>query len=179
MEENAATPEVITTRSSGIRYGVIMALISIVMFVSMSVAGVDQSSGIARWLGIPVFLVVLYLAQKYFLDNGDGFMSYGQGIGITFWFSLVSVAIYIVFFYVYIKFIDSSFIDTVKQSQMDKMAEQGMSNEQIDQGMNIASKFMTPELMSIFGFFGAMFFDMLCGVLLTIFTQKKNPEPTI
>jgi hypothetical protein len=177
MEETAAPS--VTTRSVGTRYGVIMAVISIVMFVGMSVAGMDQTSGIGRWLGIPIFLVVLFLAQKYFLDNGDGFMSYGQGLGITFWFALVSTVIYIVFFYIYIKFIDGSFLETIKQQQIDQMAERGMSDEQIDQAMSFSSAFMTPEMMAAFGFLGAMFFDMLCGVVLTIFTQKKNPEPSI
>ncbi|MBL7851860.1 MAG: DUF4199 domain-containing protein [Cyclobacteriaceae bacterium] len=177
MEESAAPS--VTTRSAGTRYGVIMAVISIVMFVGMTVAGMDMTSGIGRWLGIPVFLIVLYLAQKYFLDNGDGFMSYGQGIGITFWFSLISTVIYIVFFYIYIKFIDGSFVETIKQQQMDEMAQRGMSDEQIEQSMNIAGAFMTPEMMAAFGFLGAMFFDMLCGVVLTIFTQKNNPQPAI
>lgn len=176
--EDSAAPSV-TTRSVGTRYGVIMAVISIVMFVGMSVASMDMTSGIGRWLGIPVFLVILYLAQKYFIDNGDGFMSYGQGIGVTFWFSLVSMVIYIVFFYVYIKFIDGSFVETVKQQQIDQMAARGMSDEQIDQAMSFSSAFMTPEMMAVFGFLGGMFFDMLCGVILTIFTQKKNPEPSI
>jgi len=178
MEENATNPAV-TSRSAGTRYGVIMALVSIVMFVGMQVAGVDQQSGFARWLGIPVFLVILYLAQKYYLDNGDGFMSYGQGIGITFWFSLISLVIYIVFFYIYLKFIDDNFIEVAKQAQIDQMAEKGMSNEQIDQAMNITSKFMTPEIMAGLGFLVGMFFDMLCGVILTIFTQKNNPQPAI
>jgi len=178
MEENASAPAV-TTRSVGTRYGVIMAVISIVMFLVMSFANMDMSSGIGRWAGIPIFLVVLYLAQKNFLDNGDGYMSYGQGIGITFWFSLISCVIYIVFFYVYIKFIDGSFIETVKQQQIDQMAERGMSDEQIEQAMGFSASFMTPEMMGVFGFLGAMFFDMLCGLILTIFTQKKNPEPAI
>ncbi len=177
MEESAAPS--VTTRSAGTRYGVIMAVISIVMFVGMSVANMDMTSGIGRWLGIPIFLVVLYLAQKYFLDNGDGFMSFGQGMGVTFWLSLISLGIYIVFFYVYIKFIDSSFVETIKQQQMDQMAQNGMSDEQIDQAMSISSAFMTPEMMAVFGFLGGLFFNMLCGVILTIFTQKKNPEPTI
>ena len=177
MEESTAPS--VTTRSVGTRYGVIMAVISIVMFVGMSVASMDMNSGIGRWLGIPVLLVILYLAQKYFIDNGDGFMSYGQGIGITFWLSLVSLVIYIVFFYVYIKFIDSSFVENVKQQQIDQMAERGMSDEQIDQAMSFSAAFMTPEMMAVFGLLGGMFFNMLCGVILTIFTQKKNPEPSI
>ncbi len=178
MEENATAPEV-TTRSAGTRYGVIMAVISIAMLLGMTLTGMNMSSGIGRWLGIPVFLIVLFLAQKYFLDNGDGFMSYGQGMGITWWLSLVSLIIYCVFFYVYIKFIDASFIEQVKQAQIDGMAEKGMSDEQIDQAMSFSASFMTPEMMAGFGFLGGLFFNMLCGVILTIFTQKKNPEPAI
>lgn len=177
MEES--TSPTVTTRSTGTRYGVIMAVISIVMFLVMSFANIDMQSGIARWAGIPIFFVVLYLAQKYYLDNGDGFMSYGQGIAITFWFSLISCVIYIVFFYTYIKFIDSSFVETVKQQQMDQMAQRGMSDDQIDQAMSISAPFMTPEMFGVLGFFVAMFFDMLCGVILTIFTQKSNPDPAI
>ncbi len=178
MEENTSAPTV-TTRSAGVRYGVFMAIVSIVMFLGMSFANMDMSSGIGRWLGVPVFFVLLYLAQKYFIDNGDGFMSYGQGMGITFWFSLISLLIYIVFFYTYIKFIDGSFIETVKQSQIDQMTERGMSDEQIDQAMGFSAPFMTAEMMAAFGFLGGLVINILCGVVLTIFTQKKNPEPAI
>ncbi|MBL7865095.1 MAG: DUF4199 domain-containing protein [Cyclobacteriaceae bacterium] len=164
----------VTTRSVGMRYGGIMAIISIVVFVAMSFAKVDMSSGIGRWATIPFLLVLIFLAQKNFKDNGDSYMSYGQGMGITFWIALVSTVIYIIFFYVYIAYIDGSFIETIKQTQMDKMAEQGMPQEQIEQAMGYASLFMTPGIMAVFGFFGGIVGALLCGLVVTIFTQKNS-----
>ena len=177
MEESSIPA--VTTRSVGIRYGAIMAAISIAVFLVMTFASIDMTSGVGRWATIPIYLVVIYLAQKNFIDNGDSFMSYGQGMGITWWIALVSSAIYSVFFYVYIKFIDGSFIEAMIESQREQMQERGMSDDQIDQAMSFSAPFMSPEMMFVFGLLGGIFFIMICGLIITIFTQKNNPEPSL
>ena len=169
----------VTTRSVGVRYGAIMAAISIVVFLVMTFASMDMTSGAGRWATIPVYILVIYLAQKNFIDNGDSFMSYGQGMGITWWIALVSSAIYSAFFYVYIKFIDGSFIEAIIDKQREQMQERGMTDDQIDQAMSFSAPFMSPEMMLVFGFLGGIFFIMICGLIITIFTQKNNPEQSI
>ena len=119
MEENS-TPAV-TTRSVGVRYGLILAGISIVYFLTLTLAGVDQTSGIGRWIPIVFYIAVIFLAHKNYKEQGDGYMAYGQGMGITFWLALVSSVIYSIFFYAYIKFIDSSFVETMKNNEIEKM----------------------------------------------------------
>jgi len=161
-----ATTVAVSTRSVGLRYGLIMAVISIPYFVILRVADVDMTSGIGKWLSSIFYIGVIYLAHKYFKENGDSFMSYGQGMGITFWLSLVCSVIYSVFFYVYIKFVDSSFVQVIK-------------DRQIDQALKITGAFMTPEVMFGFGIFFGIFFILLIGLIVTIFTQKKNPEPFV
>ena len=179
MENQEQTASAVTTRSAGIRYGLIMAVISIAYFVILTVADVDMTSGIGRWSSTVFYIGVIYLAHKYFKDNGDGFMSYGQGMGITFWLSLVCTVIYSVFFYIYIKFVDSSFVQAIKDKQISEMEGKGMSEEQIDQAMKMASAFMTPEAMFGFGIFFGILFILFIGLIVTIFTQKKNPEPFV
>ena len=110
MEPNVTTTPTVTTRSVGVRYGIIGGLISIAYFLVLTTAGVDMSQGIGRWAGMIITIVIIFLAHKYFKDNGDGFMSYGQGIGIGFWIGLVSAVISSIFTYIYAKFIDASFI---------------------------------------------------------------------
>ncbi len=177
MEENS-TP-VVTTRSVGVRYGLIMAGISIAYFLTLALAGVDQTAGIARWASIIFYLAVIFLAHKNYKEQGDGFMAYGQGMGITFWLALVSSVIYSVFFYAYIKFIDSSFVETIKNNEIEKMQEKGMSDEQIDQAMGIASMFMTPEAMFGFGLVFGTIMIVCIGLVVTAFTQNKNPDATV
>lgn len=176
--EESTTPS-ITTRSVGIRYGLILSVISIAYFIILTVTGVDMTSGAGRWSSIIFYAAVIYLAHKYYKDNGDGFMTYGQGFSISFWISLISSVIYTVFFYIYIKFIDSSFVQMIKDKQMEQMQERGMSDEQIDQAMKMAGAFMTPEAMFVFGLIGGIIFILICGLIVGIFTQKKSPEAMV
>jgi hypothetical protein len=175
MEENQSTPTV-TTRSVGIRYGVIMGIVSIAYFVILVVAGVDMSQGIGRWGSMVYTLAILFLAHKYFKENGDGFMTIGQGTGIGFWTTLIASGISSVFTYVYIKFIDQSFIQQLLDKQREAFEEQNMSEDQIDQAMTMTAKFMTPEMMLVFGLIGGVVIGVICAVIMSLFTQKKNPE---
>jgi hypothetical protein len=136
----------------------------------------DMTSGAGRWVSVIFYFVVLFMAHKYFKDEGDGYMTYGQGMGIAFWCGLVCSAIYSVFFYIYIKFIDGSFVEAIKTKQIEQMQERGMSDAQIDQAMGFASMFMKPETMFLFGLIGGIVTMLIVGLILSIFTQKKNPQ---
>lgn len=178
MEQNDTTASAasVTTRSTGIRYGLIAGVIGIVYFLILSLAGQDMTSGGWNWLNYIITIVILVLAHKYYKENTDGFMSYGQGIGITFWIGIISSAISNVFMYVYIKFVDTSFIEMIKEKQIESMQERGMSDEQIDQAMQFASMFTTPEAMFIMGLIGGIIGTVIIGLIVTIFTQKRAPE---
>ena len=174
----AASAGTATTRSTGIRYGIIGGVIGIAYFLIVNVTGGDMTQGVWRWLSYPITIAIVFLAQKYYKENGDGFMSYGQGIGISFWTGLVSGVITSIFMYIYIKFIDASFLEMIKDKQLEQMEARGMSQEQIDQAMKFSGMFMTPEAMLIFGLIGAIVTNLIIGLVLTIFTQKKAPEQT-
>ena len=176
MENENEQTAPVTTRSVGMRYGLIMALIAILYFVVMNVAGVDMTQGIGRWGSFLFYIAIIVLGQKNYKDNGNGFISYGEGMGITFWISLITSVISSIFTYVYIKFIDSGFVKQMMEKQEEAMADRGMSQDQIDQAMKIASKFMTPEMLFVFGLIGGFLMILVVGLIITIFTQKKNPE---
>lgn len=172
MEEQVST---VTTRSTGIRYGIIMAVISIASFVVMSVAGIDMQ-GPASYLNWVVIAAIIFFAHKYFKENGDGYMTIGQGIGIGFWTGLISTLISSPFTYIYIKFIDSSFLENIKDKQIEKMQEQGMSDEQIDQAMQFAGAFMSAEAILVMGILGGIVMSIILAVIVSLFTKNTAPE---
>lgn len=177
MEDSNSQTTAPTTRSTGVRYGLFLGGISIAYFLILTIAGIDMTEGPARWASFLFYFGIIYLAHKYYKEEGDGFMSYGQGMGITFWIALVSSGISSVFSYIYMKFIDSGFVEAIKQKQIEQMQERGMSDEEIDRAMDIAGAFMTPEAMLIFGIIFGIIFIVFCGLLVSIITQKKKPEP--
>jgi hypothetical protein len=170
----------VSTRSAGMRYGLILAAFSIVSFLVFSLSGINMSEGPGAWvnrlLSMTVMVIVFVLAHNYFKQNGNGFMNFGQGIGIGFWASLTGTGISSTFMYIYIKFVDSGFLDMIKEQQMAQFQERGMSDEQIEQAMKFASMFTTPEAIFIFGLVGGIIFGVIIALIVSIFTQKKNPD---
>lgn len=174
QESTSVTP--LTTRSVGMRFGLIGGVISIAYFLILNLAGVNITEGYWNWVGYCITAVIIFLAHKQYKENGDGFMSYGQGIGIAFWIGLISAVLSSIFTYIYIKFIDTGFIDMIKEKQIEGMEAKGMSEAEIDQAMKIASMFMSPEAMLIFGLVFGIIGTIIIALIVTIFTQKKAPE---
>jgi hypothetical protein len=167
------TKESVSTMSVGIKYGAFSALAGIVVFLIAVITSMNPFQGAASWLNMGISLVLLVLAQKNFKDAGDGFMSYGQGIGIGFWYTLVGAVLSLLVMYVYITFIDQAVMETFYEQQILKMEEQGQSEEAIEMAMEWTKKLFWP-----FAIGGGIFFGMLIALIVTIFTQKKNTEPT-
>jgi hypothetical protein len=179
MEETEQV-EKVTTRSAGVRYGVISGVIGIALFVVMTILSISMTEGPGRWVGLLITGVLIYFAHKYYKDNGDGYMTIGQGTGIGFWLALVSTAISSVFSYIYMKFIDASFIENAMDEARRKMEEQGnLSDEQIDQAMSITEKFMTPEIMLGTGLIFGVILVVIIALIISLITQKKNPEEVV
>jgi len=175
MDANSET-QAITTRSTGIRYGIIMGTISIVYFLIFVIADLDMSKGIGRWGTTLIAIVVIYLAHKYYKDNGDGFMSYGQGVGIGFWVGLVSAVIGNVFTYIYVKFIDEGFIAKIRENALREMEDQGQSDEQIEMAMKFVNMFTGAEALLLFGLFFGILMLVIIALIVSLITQKQQPE---
>ena len=177
MEQESTTYDDVTTRSTGIRYGLIGAVISIVFFLIISMADVNPQGG-AQYVGWIITTALLILAHKYYKDSRDGFMSYGEGITIAFWMGLVTGVISSIFTFIYIKFVDQGFIEALKETQAEAYAESGMSEEQIETAMSFGEKFFTPGWLFVMTLLGTIITNIIIALIVTIFTKKTNPEPT-
>jgi hypothetical protein len=77
---------------------------------------------------------------------------------------------------VYVKYIDSGFIQQMMDKQEEAFVAQGMSQEQIRVAMDMTAKFMTPEMMLVFGIVGGLVIIMIVGLIVTAFTKKNSPD---
>jgi hypothetical protein len=177
MEETES--QSITTRSTGVRYGVIYGVISIAYFLVLMMANIDMSQGLGRWGGSIIAIVVVIMAHKYFKDNGIGFMTYGQGVGIGFWIGLIASVISSIFTYIYAKFIDPGFTDMIREKAITDMEKQGQSDEQIEAAMKFVEMFTTAEALLFWGLFFGILTLVVIALIISIFTQKPQPETSI
>ena len=172
METEVNTTASVTPRSVGVKYGFISALISVVYFLVLVVSGQNAFDNKWSWIGLIVSVAIVILAHKNFKDSGNGFMTYGQGVGIAFWIALVSVVINFALTYAYVNFIDATAMDMFYEQQTEQMSMQGLQDEQIDMAISWTKTLFWPMFL-----FMGLFFGVLVGVIVSIFTQKKNPQP--
>lgn len=171
MEEQ---DEKVTTRSVGVQYGLLASIISIIMFLIPAMMGQNPFKGIWNWAGAIVTIVLLILAHKKFKESGDGYMSYGQGMGVAFWMILVSTLIGFGFTYIYLTFIDNSPFELFMEQQLIEMQEKNVPENAIEMSQEWTRKLFWP-----IGFFFAIAGGMIIALIITIFTQKKSPETSI
>lgn len=174
MEENQQKDQPPSVMSVSLRYGLILSAVSIIYMLVLIVLGASPFEQDWKAYVNFIFIVgVFVLAHKYFKENGDGFMSYGQGFGIGFLTTLVSTIVGMIFSYIYINFVDPSVFEAIWEKAAADMEEQGQNEEAIEMGMEWGRK-----LFWLFYLLGSLFWGSIIALLVTIFTQKKRPEVT-
>lgn len=174
--ENTTTSSV-TTTSAGLRYGVLTGIVSVIYAAVLMMTNMEQQSG-ASVLTFAILIGGIVLAHRYFKQHNGGFMSYGQGLGIATIEGVVIGLLSGVFRYIYITFIDPQYMQTVMNSLRAKFEAEGkMSDEQVDQAVQMAQKFSgTGPLSIVFAVLGTAFFAFLLALLISAITKRNRPE---
>lgn len=170
--ENNINAKAVTTRGIGTKYGLYSAGFGIFYFLVLVLTGQNAFDNKWGWISMVVSVVLLILAHRDFKRSGDGFMSYGQGVGIGFWMTLVSLVIALTVEWAYISFVEPEVMERFYEMQRIQLEDQGMPDSQIDTWQEGTKRFFW-----VFAFFMALFFGVVVALIVSIFTQKKNPQP--
>jgi hypothetical protein len=170
MEEN------ISVKSVGIKYGLILSIISIAVFIVRVATETPEFGGV--WLEILILVVGITLAHMEYKRKGSGFMSYGTGLGIGTIVAATSVVISSLFTYVYVKFINVDYIEQTRQMQIEAMEREGMSDDQIEMALKI-SEYLTPEILALIAILSTVFFGFILSLIISAFTKNDNPELSV
>ncbi len=163
-----------SAKSLAIKWGLILGVVSIVLFLAMAMSGVQGESW-ASWVGVLPTAIIIFMAHKEFKESGDGFMSYGKGLGLGTLTVLVSSIISSIFTYVYIKFVDTTYFDVIREKQIEGMAEQGMSDAEIETALGFSEAFFIPETVLIMGVIFGVFFGFIISLIVSAITKNSNP----
>lgn len=173
--EEATQP---STRSIGVKYGLIMGLIGILLFVVYDLAGIPNDSAI-RYIGFIPSIIIIFLAHKAFKEEGDGYMSFGQGFSIGAVGSIVSGLMNAVVMYVYIGFLAPDYIERMKEQNLRQWEERGMSDTEIAQAEQFSDFMMNAGFMSIMALVFGIIFGLIITLIVAAITKKQDPQEII
>jgi len=159
---------------SGIYLGIALILVSVVFYVTG-----NSFSKAAQYVGYPVMIIGIILAQLSYRKSLGGFMSYGQALGIgvlTMVFASLLSGIYTFLLY---EVIDPDLQEQMRIFTEEQIVKQGrVPEDQIDTAVEMAAKFQTPLVMFLTAIFGGAFMGLIISLITSIFT-KKNPSEEV
>jgi hypothetical protein len=160
------------------KYGVIQGVLSFVLFLVWTLAGVQQNWGTAA-VSIALLAVLMILAHREFEKTHDGVMKYSQGLGSGTLLSVVASVVSCVFVYVYVKFINTGYLAAAINAQQAALEQRGITGAQADQAMAMTSAIMTPVGIVVTSLITGVITGFVVALLVSIFTQKSDPRAVI
>lgn len=163
-----------STARIALKYGVITAIASIVYNVILILAEKNQSQALSS-LGLIILIVGMVYAMREFKSENGGYMSYGQGLGIGTLIAAISGLLGATFMMFYTQFIDTNFVQRALDTAREDLERRGMSDAQIDAGMQFSEKMMSPGLMFAVGVLFSVFFGFIISLIVAAVMRRTRP----
>lgn len=152
----------------GLYLGIVLTLFSVILYV----AGQSQNKTLVL-ITYPLLAIGIIMAQINYRNRElNGVISYGQALGFGVAVMLFVGIITMLYNLIILK-IDPSLIEQAKIMQEEALLERGMSEEQIEASMTLASKMMTPGWMAIMGLFGSVLMGTIISLVTSIFVKRQ------
>ena len=174
MENNSST-----LKSNILQYGFLLGGISVVFalmlfFLDMHYTK-ESSVGI---ISIIITIAVIVLGQYNFRKDNNGFLSFGEALKLGVGIALISSIIGVTYQVLLVTVIDPDTIPkmiTIAENQLYESYPE-MSQEQIDQMLEMQNKFITPKMMAAFGLIGGVFIGFIISLITGLILKRNRPE---
>jgi len=167
-----------TTISNGIVWGLITGAAMIVFSLVMFLTDLYMNKAV-NWIGY-VFLIagMIYGTLEFRKKQPGGFLTYGRAFSSCFWIGLFAGILATIYFYLFIQYIHPGFINELLEQTRANMLEArpNMSDEQVEQAVEMSSKFMKPVTMTIWGLVTYAAMSAVISLILAIFLKKEDPS---
>lgn len=162
----------ITPGKFSMNYGLMLGLIMIVINVLMYVTGMTlEGKQWPQFLYYLIFPVTIFYAVNQFKKKNGNVLSLGQAIKTGLIIAIISAIVYAVYSLIFHYVIDPDFVGKVMEVTREKMMENSdMSEEQVNQSMAFAEKFMNPFLgvtfwIALSAIFG-LIYSLIAGLIM-------------
>lgn len=166
--------EKLTIKQVGIRYGIYLALVSIIYttIIQMMGQGANRNLG---YISIIFVILALVMAHRDYKKSNE-FMDFGEGFKISLILISISTVVSAIFSYIYVKFIDNSMLEAMRQQTEATLEKRGLSDAQIQTALEMQAKLTTPEMILVFGIVLGLIFGLIVALVVTAITKKTRPE---
>lgn len=164
--------------SNSLIYGLLTAAISIVFSVLMYLFDTPYDSPLMYFSFAILLAGMIYGTLTYRNNFLGGNISFGKAFISGFLIVLISALVSSIYSYVFMVFIDPSYLDKIIEKAVEnaeaKMSEKGLSAEQMEPGLAMTRKFMSPVAMTIMAILSSALIGGILALIAAAFLKKED-----
>lgn len=164
-----------STARIALKWGIITAVVVIIYTVVLYMTGLFKTPSLS-YVAFLFLLAGIILAVKEYKILNNNFVGFGEGLGIGTLTSAVTGLIASIFSFAYIMFIDTTIPQQMADMQREQLESRGMTAEQVEQTMELASKFSSPGILFLFGILLYIFIGFIWSLIVSAIFKKDKPE---
>ncbi|MBV1888496.1 MAG: DUF4199 domain-containing protein [Urechidicola sp.] len=167
----------LSTKSIMLNQGLMQGIASILLAVIVYAMGMsyDQPWYISL-LGFVIMIVFISMGLKKFKDSNDGYLKLGEAIKIGLGISLIAAIIYVIYFNVFVSFIEPDFYTNLLEVQEQKWIDQGLTDEQIEGATAMTQKMSNPTMTSGITLAASLFFGFIISLIAGLVMKNTKEE---
>jgi hypothetical protein len=156
----------------GLITGAVLVLYSLILFL----AGLHTNKYMGYFGYVVLVGGMVWGTLEYRKKYLGGFIPYAKAFTSCFMIGLYAGIVIGIYMFIFTKFIHPGFIQEMLDISRQAIYESNasMSDEQVEQALEISAKFMSPPMMAIWSFVGYLFASAIIGLLAAIFLKKED-----
>jgi hypothetical protein len=167
-----------TLFNNSLIFGLLTAAISIVFSVLAYIMDIPTTSPVMYISFIILLAGMIYGTVQYRNNYLGGYISFGKAFLSGFLIVLISALVSSIYSYVFMVYIDPAYLDKIIEQAMEKaeagMLEKGLTEEQMEPGLAMTRKFMSPVVMSVMAILSSAFIGGIIALIAAAFLKKED-----
>jgi len=166
----------LSLKQIAINYGLLLALVSILLMVIMYVTNIEKNWTISI-LSMAITIFLLFSAIKAYRQGNGGFLKLGEGLKVGLATAAIAGVVAGLYAYLHYSFVYPEYIDIIMDEARESMSKsEGMTEEQREQALNFTKMFTTPFMMATFSLIGSLFFGFIISLFSGLILKRDNPN---
>lgn len=163
-----------------LKYGFISGLLSFLFSTIVSVMGWAESfQESIGWISsiwtLLLSVTITLLCAREFREQNEGYIGYGQGLGLSTLLGAISGLVGGGFNYVYIEFIDNSVIQRQLDLALAKMEDQGLSGSVLRNAEDLMRLLSHPGIQFVSLVISSIVFGFFVGLIVSAIVKREKP----
>lgn len=161
-----------------LNYGVILGILSVLLGVVMYITNDYLSpSWIYSLLGFLIFIAVIVYGLKAYKSENGGFLSLAEALKVGIGIALIAGIITAIWSFILMNFIEPDYMAQMTDMQREQALARypEMTEQQLDQAMEMSSMFLSPWISIAFQIAGSLFMGFIISLVAGLIMKQKRP----